>query len=365
MISRREPENQPGTSGRDFAPMQLDPLPERPLVSVLIPSYNYSRYIGITLQSLLDQSYQNFEAIVCDDGSTDNSIEIIQKYAARDSRITLLVKEHSGIVGATNSAYAASKGEIVSLLDSDDVFKPSKVEKVVAAFRANPRSGVFMNAVQPVSAAGQPFGEPVPPAMDQGWLAPAALRRGGVSRYPPGPGLSFRREVVSELFPLPLRVTGAQDSYLILCAQFITEVSATAECLTDYRIHGSNTFGLHKPYLFPKKSEIESAEEFFSIRRAFLERVYGPEIASKMSLDDVEYYWRTLLAYRVLQGRRAGAIRPFTVKEMIGHVGSGRERRIWQLISKLPDPLAKRAYGLWRGSSAWERAVRLVFRRWV
>jgi glycosyltransferase involved in cell wall biosynthesis len=359
-------ESQPRPNTRDFAPMQLAPLPDRPLVSVLIPSYNYGRYVGMTLQSLLDQTYPHFEAIVCDDGSTDNSIEIIQKYAARDSRIKLWVKEHSGIVGTTNMAYAHSQGEIISLLDSDDVFKPSKLQKVVAAFRNNPRSGVFMNAVQPVTAEGRPFGQPIPRwKMEDGWVAPTALRRGGDAVYPPGAGLSFRREAVSGLLPAPLTVRLFVDRYLAFCAQFITEVSVTTECLTDYRVHGGNTFGNSNTDPDRMKAGIEEIERVFAAQGDFLRGLYGPELAGTRRLEGDWYYWWVLLTYRAFKGKRAGMIRPYSVEEMIGHVTGARQRRIWRFILELPDPLAKQAYCLWAGSSAWQRAVKAIFRRWM
>jgi glycosyltransferase involved in cell wall biosynthesis len=361
-------ESQPRPNTRDFAPIQLAPLPERPLVSVLIPSYNYGRYVGITLQSLLDQTYPNFEAIVCDDGSSDNSVEIIQKYAARDSRIKFFPKEHGGIISTMNMAYVHSQGEIISLLDSDDVFKPSKLQKVVAAFRNNPRSGIFMNAVQRITSEGRPFGQPIPRGMEDGWLAPTALRRGGESVYPPGPGLSFRRQAVAGLFPVPLptSIAHATDAYLVLCAQFMTEITMTTECLTDYRIHGANAYGLRESWAFPTKPDIEENELFFSAQRDFLRRAYGSDVAGLIRLEDFHGYWERLLSYRVLQGRQAGSIRPYSVEEMIGHVmRNTRERRIWRFIMKLPDPLAKRLYGFWRGSSAWERAIRALLRRWL
>jgi glycosyltransferase involved in cell wall biosynthesis len=360
-------ENQSRASARDFAPMRLESLPDRPLVSVLIPSYNYGRYVGLTLESLLGQTYPNFEAVVCDDGSSDNSIEVIQKYAAQDSRIKLLPKEHGGIASAMSTAYANSRGEIISLLDSDDVFKPSKLEKVVAAFRSNPRSGVFMHRVQTVFAAGQPFGPPKPEVLEHGWLAPRALRRGGYTLHAPGPGLAFRREAVSELFPLPLPTSIAytSDAYLVLCAQFITEISATDECLTEYRIHGGNVYGLHRADLFPAKGDIEERELFISLQKDFLRRVYRPELPEMLRLEDLGNYWRALLAYRALHGKTAGTIRPFSEEEMIRHVPYDTEGRIWPFILKMPDPLAKRAYCFWRGSAGWQRVVRAIFRRWL
>jgi glycosyltransferase involved in cell wall biosynthesis len=360
---------QPRPNAREFAPMGLEPLSDHPLVSVLIPSYNYGRYIGITLQSLLDQTYPNFEAIVCDDGSSDDSVEVIQRYAEQDARIKFFAKEHAGIVSTTNMAYANSKGEIISLLDSDDVFRPSKLEKVVAAFRNNPRSGVFMNAVQPVTAEGRPFGQPIPRAMDQGWLAPVALRRGGMSSHPPGPGLSFRREAVSEIFPLPSTIEFSLDAYLVGCAQFITEVSATTERLTDYRLHGANTLGLAVTDPLRMKRHVDDLEGLFVGQKDFIQRLYGPEVAQVARLEDVWRYWWGLLIYRALEGKKAGRLRPLSDEEMIGHVAEAQQRRRWRFILKLPDPLAKQAYSLWAalwfGSSAWQRAVKAIFRRWT
>ncbi|HXG36600.1 MAG TPA: glycosyltransferase, partial [Dehalococcoidia bacterium] len=72
---------------KKLEPMQLPPLPQNPLVSVLIPNYNYGQYISDAIESVLNQTYQNFEIVICDDGSTDNSLEAIRRYAEQDNRI--------------------------------------------------------------------------------------------------------------------------------------------------------------------------------------------------------------------------------------------------------------------------------------
>jgi glycosyltransferase involved in cell wall biosynthesis len=143
-----------------------------PLASVLIPNYNYGRFVGMALQSLLNQTYPNFEALVCDDRSTDNSREVIQEYGRKDSRIKMLVQANRGFASAVNTAYESSKGEVICLLDADDMFRPRKLETVMAAFRSNPRSGLCVHPLLPVSAAGQPLGPPSRPDMDRGWIGP-------------------------------------------------------------------------------------------------------------------------------------------------------------------------------------------------
>jgi glycosyltransferase involved in cell wall biosynthesis len=81
---------------KKLKPMELPPLPKEPLVSVLIANYNYGHYIGEAIESVLNQTYQNFEIVTCDDGSTDNSLEVIQSYAKYDSRGEIYCKAKLG-----------------------------------------------------------------------------------------------------------------------------------------------------------------------------------------------------------------------------------------------------------------------------
>ena len=69
------------------------PLPAQPLVSILVSNYNYARFIGDSIQSALEQTYSNIELIICDDGSTDDSVRIIEEYARKDSRLHLIRKD--------------------------------------------------------------------------------------------------------------------------------------------------------------------------------------------------------------------------------------------------------------------------------
>src|SRR5258706_6561628 len=82
-------------------PFELGPLPPRPLVSVLLPNYNYARYIPSAIESVLRQSYQHFEIYICDDGSTDHSWQVIESYVARDRRIHAVRKPNGGMGPAT------------------------------------------------------------------------------------------------------------------------------------------------------------------------------------------------------------------------------------------------------------------------
>jgi glycosyltransferase involved in cell wall biosynthesis len=81
----------------ELRPMELPPLSENPLVSVLVANYNYARYIGDALESMIAQSYPHFELIVCDDGSSDDSCAVVERYVKRDRRIRLIRKENGRV----------------------------------------------------------------------------------------------------------------------------------------------------------------------------------------------------------------------------------------------------------------------------
>ncbi len=222
-------------------PMSLPPLPEGPLVSVLMTNYNYARFIGEAIESVLTQTYQNFELVICDDGSTDNSCEVIEGYARRDPRVKLVRKPNGGAASALNAAYRKSRGEVICLLDADDVYFPEKVEKVIRVFRSDPRVGFVANKIMRIDNEGRSFGvSPLLSELPAGWLGPAVVRCGGVIISPPASGLSFRREVVERIFPLREEFRVSPEGSLQRLAPLMTYTGAVNEPLSGYRIHGGN-----------------------------------------------------------------------------------------------------------------------------
>lgn len=101
------------------------------LVSIITPCHNASAHIADAIESVLSQTYSNWEMIICDDCSTDNSVEIIESYAAKDSRIKLYKNGNSIKMPSKprNIAIAAAEGDVIAFLDSDDMWLPSKLEK--------------------------------------------------------------------------------------------------------------------------------------------------------------------------------------------------------------------------------------------
>lgn len=107
-----------------------------PDISVIIPTYNVEKYIGECIDSLLKQTWNNFEIICVDDGSTDRTIEVLHKYIKDDSRITLLEMPHYGLAGnMRNAGIERAKGEYLLFLDSDDFFEPEMLEHSLKKIR--------------------------------------------------------------------------------------------------------------------------------------------------------------------------------------------------------------------------------------
>ena len=101
------------------------------LVSVLLPVYNVERYISACLNSVVDQTFKNLEIVIVDDGSTDNSWEICNQYAKRDSRIVLVSQVNKGLAGARNTALNHARGDCIAFIDSDDFVTLDYVEMLV------------------------------------------------------------------------------------------------------------------------------------------------------------------------------------------------------------------------------------------
>lgn len=118
-----------------------------PLVSVIVPSYNTAQYVPDAVRSILAQSYQNLEVRVVDDGSKDNTREVMQAFA-NDPRVFYHYQENRGESGARNTGIRESKGDLIALLDADDLWMPRKLELQVPCFQAHPEVGVvYTNTV--------------------------------------------------------------------------------------------------------------------------------------------------------------------------------------------------------------------------
>jgi len=119
-----------------------------PAISVVMPTYNANRFVSAAVESILAQSFEDFEFIIVDDCSTDGSNKTLRSYAERDSRIRVLTNpQNLDFVRSRNLGIAAARGEFIANMDSDDVALPARLAEQYAFMKANPRVGVCGAAV--------------------------------------------------------------------------------------------------------------------------------------------------------------------------------------------------------------------------
>lgn len=107
------------------------------LVSIITPAYNAEKHIAETIQSVLGQTYENWEMVITDDGSSDRTAEIIKSF--QEPRIRYFYQENKGVTAARNLSLKHAKGEYIALLDSDDIFLPNKLERQIAYLDNHPQ----------------------------------------------------------------------------------------------------------------------------------------------------------------------------------------------------------------------------------
>lgn len=107
-------------------------LSKRGLISVIIPCYNYGRFLAQTLDSLISQTYPHWECIIVDDGSTDNTSQVAEQFVRNDSRFRYVYQENSGVSAAKNTGLKNSTGDYIQFLDSDDLIESKKFEQQIS-----------------------------------------------------------------------------------------------------------------------------------------------------------------------------------------------------------------------------------------
>ena len=125
------------------------------LVSVVIPTFNRARFIGETLESALSQTWKALEVIVVDDGSTDDTRQIVEEFAALDERVRYFHQANQGVSAARNHAIAQAQGEYVAFLDSDDLWHPWKLAIQMELLQAAPHVGMCWTNMDAISGTGE------------------------------------------------------------------------------------------------------------------------------------------------------------------------------------------------------------------
>ncbi len=128
-----------------------------PIVSVIIPAYNQASYLGAAIRSVLEQSHQDFELIVVDDGSTDETASVCGQFD--DARIRYLYQDNAGLSAARNTGLHCCQGAYITFLDADDLFLPGKLRLLLDTMEADPSLGLVAGQAIPIDEDGRQIGK--------------------------------------------------------------------------------------------------------------------------------------------------------------------------------------------------------------
>jgi hypothetical protein len=208
--------------------------------SIIISSYNYGRYLRETIDSALNQTYADTEVIVVDDGSTDNSADIITKY---NGRIISILKTNGGQASALNVGASVSRGAVLFFVDSDDILLPSAVEQAVECF-SEPAVVKVHWPLRVVDADGRDMGRLIPdPVLPEGDLRQSVVEGGPYGyTWPDTSGNAWARRFIEAVFPIPEpEYRTCPDLYLSALAPLHGSIRRIAEPQVLYRDHGHNS----------------------------------------------------------------------------------------------------------------------------
>lgn len=274
------------------------------LVSVVIPNYNYARFLPEAIDSVLAQTYRAVEIIVVDDGSKDESAQVLQRY---DGRVKAILQANAGVSAARNTGIRASRGEAVAFLDSDDAWDSTKLERQMQHLET-PSVGLVHTGVEYVDSAGRRLG------LDVHGAEGRILRRHALFRSPTvrsGSTALVRRSLFDQvgLFDEALSTSADWDMWRRLGGA--CEVRMIAAPLTKYRLHDGamhrNVAAFEKDMLraFARMFEDPAATELLPLKRKCYSNLYATLSGSYLSQRN----WSKTLAYAT----RSLAQRPDTI----------------------------------------------------
>lgn len=206
-----------------------------PRISVVIPCFNYERYVALAIRSALEQTLPPLEVIVIDDGSTDQTAGVLSGFGEQIKTIT---QENAGQVEAMNRGFAASSGDLVMFLDADDLLRPTALESVAKAWR--PRCAAVQFELDVIDGAGHPLGRRFCNYVEPYGAAEVRqeFSRFGTYVWPVLSGNVYSRWFLRKLMPLTQKK--APDGVLNTLAPLYGEVQVITAPLGCYRLHGAN-----------------------------------------------------------------------------------------------------------------------------
>lgn len=227
------------------------------LLSIIIPSYNHEAYIGEAIQSALDQTYQNLELIIVDDGSKDNSLSVIRQ--VDDSRIHVITQENQGAHNAINRGLSESKGEYIAILNSDDVFEKDRFAIMINELEKNKEIEFMCSYIRVIDSKGKDLGVKQGWKNMEPWVVPhKELSFAATENFKLNLIMSnFTSTTSNFLFTRNLyeKIGGmrnlrfAHDWDFALRAAEVTDCKIIEKPLLKYRVHETNTISSNRKWM--------------------------------------------------------------------------------------------------------------------
>ncbi len=260
-------------------------------VDIVINNYNYGRFLANAIESARRQTHEKVEVVVVDDGSTDDSREVLRGY---EGRVSVVLKENGGQASALNAGMERCAGDIVLFLDADDTLHPEAAARVAAAFAADETIAKVQFRMEVIDAEGRPTGTLKPPPhlpMPAGDLREPELAYPFDLAWLPTSANAFREEAIRRILPIPesaYPVCGA-DWYLIHLATLLGTVVSLEQVSGAYRVHGANSYEPETPtlQLDHVRETIEYARETSIALLRLAERLELPRPDRILSLADL------------------------------------------------------------------------------
>jgi len=202
-------------------------------------NYNYASFIAQAIDSALSQSYAALELIIVDDGSTDNSREIISSY--HDSRISTIFQSNRGQAAAFNAGFERAKGDFIAFFDSDDLWKPDKLAKMVPVIEERENCSIVQHNLEIINTQSARTGK-IHPGIVPGRknVFSAYLDDHDTDHFSATSGIMCRKKDLDRVFPLDNSWRICADVAIATPLPMFGDVFTLSEILGYYRIHGSN-----------------------------------------------------------------------------------------------------------------------------
>jgi glycosyltransferase involved in cell wall biosynthesis len=251
------------------------------LLSIIITNYNYAGYLGAAIASALAVDWPRVEVIVVDDGSTDRSRDVIEKFGPREIEAVFL--QNCGQAAAAMHGFRRSRGEWIIFLDSDDLLDPSIVREAAEVMRSG--WSMIQFQMKGIDHLGRPLNR-IFPKYKPG-TRPEEIRRWaaetGAYPTPPTSGNLLARSFLDQIFPFAERMDYAIDSYFVSTAPFLGDVLTVYKPLASYRIHGQNDSAQY---------ELDLGKISRDLRRHVVRSGYAARIAARHGFRISPDCWR-------------------------------------------------------------------------